>query len=275
MIARQPGAFAAVAGRDAPSRHLFLSPHYDDIALSCGGTAALLSLAGRAPEVALLFGAEPDPARPLTAFARWQHENWGLDAAGAIAARRAEEACAAAVLGTRVTFLPFHDAIYRSAWYTGDDVLFGTPAPEEAGLADDLVAALDLPAEPDGAVRIYVPLAIGAHVDHQHAYAAGVRLARAGWNVWFYEEQPYALRAGTVTARFARIEERLIVAGVVDIAAVWEAKLGAVLCYPSQLAMPFRYVPVGASRAEIEAAMRAYALGIGGDRPAERYWRLA
>src|SRR5918999_4937053 len=95
------GAFTAVTGPAGPSRHLFLSPHYDDVALSCGGLAALLGRNGRAPEVALLFGAEPDPARPLTPFARWQHENWGLDAAGAIAARRAEEACAAAILGTR------------------------------------------------------------------------------------------------------------------------------------------------------------------------------
>ena len=27
----------------APATHLFISPHYDDIALSCGGTAALVS----------------------------------------------------------------------------------------------------------------------------------------------------------------------------------------------------------------------------------------
>ena len=53
-----------------PERHLFLSPHYDDIALSCGGTAALLARAGRDPEVALIFGDHPDPAAPLTPFAQ-------------------------------------------------------------------------------------------------------------------------------------------------------------------------------------------------------------
>src|SRR3954468_17801753 len=90
----------------APSRHIFLSPHYDDIALSCGGTAARLAAAGEKPEVALIFGDHPDPAAPLTSFAEQLHRQWKLDAAQVIASRRAEENAASGILGYSASFLP-------------------------------------------------------------------------------------------------------------------------------------------------------------------------
>ena len=259
----------------APERHLFLSPHYDDVALSCGGTAACLARGGRRPEVALLFGSEPDPDQPLTAFAREMHDDWGLDPAGVVAGRRAEEACAAAILGTDVRFLPFHDAIHRRDNYLDDDQLFGTPAPGEAGLPAALTRALGLPARPGDSTRIYVPLAIGGHVDHRHAFAAGVGLDRAGWEVWYYEDLPYALKAGNREARFEECGERLEVAALVEIGSTWERKIDAILCYRSQLARTFRYANIGGDREEIETLLRRYALAAGGGTPVERFWRLA
>src|SRR6478609_4050960 len=125
--------------------HLFLSPHYDDIALSCGGTVARLTRAGQAAEMVTVFGAEPDIAE-LTAFAEMQHGRWGLSPADVIAARRAEEAAAAGLLGTRVRFLSFHDAIYRGDRYLDDDQLFGEPARDEADLPGRIIAELGLTA---------------------------------------------------------------------------------------------------------------------------------
>ncbi|MEZ4497719.1 MAG: hypothetical protein R2845_13310 [Thermomicrobiales bacterium] len=57
----------------APERHIFLSPHYDDIALSAGGTAALVASAGKQADIALVFGSEPDPSQPLSVFAEEMH----------------------------------------------------------------------------------------------------------------------------------------------------------------------------------------------------------
>src|SRR5918992_2535294 len=96
-----------------PARHLFLSPHYDDIPLSAGATVGLLADQGLAPETLVVFGSEPDRDRPLTAFAQAMHEQWGLSANEVIASRQAEEAAAAAVLGAQARVLPFRDAIYR------------------------------------------------------------------------------------------------------------------------------------------------------------------
>lgn len=259
--------------------HRFVSPHYDDIALSCGGLAALLSASGVGPRVEVVFGEEPDPAAPLSAFAEAMHEGWGLSTGEVVAARRAEEAAAARALGVRSGNLPFRDAIYRGDHYLSDDQLFGSPAAAESDLPMAMAASLGLPASPDGSTVIYVPLAVGSHVDHQHAFRMGVALGRAGWPVRFYEDLPYALKPGAFEARMAAIAAagiELAPSLVVPVADVWETKLDAIFAYPSQLDTIFRqYVGIGTSREEIGGVLGNYAVRVGDGTPAERYWTLA
>lgn len=269
------GSNLALDELTAPERHIFLSPHYDDIALSVGGTASLLADAGRAPEVALIFGDHPDPAVPLTSFAELMHRGWGLDTAQVIAGRRAEEAAAAAILGTTEIFLPFRDAIYRGARYTSDDLLFDTPAIDEASLPGEIVEALNLAGDQRATTRLYAPLAIGRHVDHQQVFLAGVSLERAGWDVWLYEDLPYALRRGAREERFATAGVKLSQRAIVVVTPAWEKKIAAILAYPSQLATVFSYVNSGSSPEEIETIMRAYAREAGAGVEGERYWQLS
>lgn len=257
-----------------PVRHLFVSPHYDDIALSCGGTAALVARHGREPVVALLFGSEPSPDEPLTAFAEQLHHQWGMAADEVIAERRKEEAAASAILGTLDSFSPFRDAIYRGDQYTSDAQLFGTPGPGDAGLPTAIIESLELTGSPDRDTRIYFPLAVGNHVDHQIAFAAGVELAKRGWEVWFYEDLPYGLRPGASEERIEVSGQVLAVAAVVDVSEVWAAKISAIMSYPSQLEVIFNYVSSGHSQDEIEATMLAYARDAGGGNPSERFWKV-
>jgi LmbE family N-acetylglucosaminyl deacetylase len=259
-------------------RHRFLSPHYDDIALSCGGLASQLAARGLPVSVEVIFGEEPDPDEPLTAFADELHEAWGMDASQVISGRRAEEAAAAAIMGTRSVNLPFRDCIYRGAQYLSDEDLFGQPKDAEANLPDDLIASLDLSDQPDGTLRLYAPLAVGNHVDHQHAFNAGVALARAGWDVWFYEDLPYALLPGRLQRRLASLPDGVTLepAAIVPVGDAWQAKIDAIFAYPSQLETIFtHYVGVGASRDKVDGAMHEYASRYGEDGPAERYWRLS
>ena len=51
--------------------------------------------------------------------------------------------------------------------YLSDEDLFGSPATEEASLPGAIAASLDLAASPDATTRIYAPLGVGKHVDHQ------------------------------------------------------------------------------------------------------------
>jgi LmbE family N-acetylglucosaminyl deacetylase len=253
-----------------PRRHLVLSPHYDDAALSCGGLLALLAASGRQPRVAVIFGGEPDPKAPLTDFARFQHERWGLPPGEVIAARRREEANAMRILGAKTELLPFADAIYRGEAYTTETSLFAPPVAFEAALPEQIIQALDLPAIPDPEIRVYAPLALGGHVDHRLARVAGLLLAEAGWPVWFYEDLPYALQTPEVVPEHDgdAWEPRLI-----DISGYWPEKMAAVLAYPSQNSVIFRHVAPQGDAAGIERAMAAYARALGdGERKAERYW---
>jgi LmbE family N-acetylglucosaminyl deacetylase len=260
------------------TRHIFLSPHYDDIPLSAGATVSLLANGGFAPEVFVIFGSEPDPTQPLTDFAESLHRAWGLSASEVIASRQAEEQAAAAVLGAKSSVLPFRDAIYRDRLYLSDDDLFAaSPSPAEQGLPTSLTASLPLPDEPDPATRIYAPLGVGRHVDHQLAFRAGAELADEGWEVWFYEDTPYALRPNAVEDRLAVLSEAPTMEPVarIPVDAVWEQKIDAILRYPSQLETVFRqYVGVGTSREEISAALHDYATKVGNGVASERFWRI-
>jgi LmbE family N-acetylglucosaminyl deacetylase len=256
-----------------PTRHVFLSPHYDDIALSSGGTAALAARGKGEADIALIFGDHPDPAEPLTDFARGLHRQWGMDAGSVIAGRRAEEAAASRILGTRDLFLPFRDAIYRGARYTSDPVLFGAPTPDESQLPRAIAQAAGLSGQPVNSVRVYAPLAIGFHVDHQHAFRAGIELASDGWEVWFYEDLPYSLRPGAKEKRIADIGRLVQPGPLVDVDSVWTEKIDAIMAYPSQLATIFgEYVGVGSTREAIDGAMSAYARAAGGGTRAEQFW---
>ena len=260
-----------------PQRHLFLSPHYDDVPLSAGATVRLLADRSLTPETLVVFGSEPDRARPLSEFARAMHERWGLTANEVIARRQAEEGAAAAVLGARTRVLPFRDAIYRGNFYLSDDDLFGSPATEEATLPAAIAASLDLVDSPDATTRIYAPLGVGKHVDHQIVHLAAQELATRGWDVWFYEDIPYALKPMALETRLAEIRStaRLEPVAIVPANSTWDQKLDAILRYPSQLETVFlQYVGVGTTREEIGEALSAYAARAGDGDMVERFWRL-
>ena len=122
------------------------------------------------------------------------------DAAAAgdtMATRRLEDERFAAFAEVSVVWLDLPDAVFRG--YEGDDQLLGAPRADDPAPVDLLrreIARL----EPS---RIYLPLGIGGHVDHQLARDAGIALmhdARA-WvmpgpdyaeRTVFYEDFPYA-----------------------------------------------------------------------------------
>jgi LmbE family N-acetylglucosaminyl deacetylase len=260
----------------APATHLFISPHYDDIALSCGGTAALVAEAGMDAVVALLFGDHPDPDQPMTRFAEQMHRDWGMSADQVIAGRRAEEAESSRILGLRDVFLPFRDAIYRGENYLNEDQLFGAPAQGDVDLPELVVGALEAVGFTAANTRVYAPLASGFHVDHQLGFQTGVLLDRGGWEVWFWEDLPYSLLEGRVDDRVARAARPLEVAALVDVTPVWTKKIDAIMAYPSQLKVIFeQYVGAGSTREAIDQVMSAYSQEAGNGRNAERFWRIA
>ncbi len=245
---------------------VFLSPHYDDVALSCGGTVAALSESGEQPLIITCFGGPP--AGPLNDFARDMHTRWRVDAGEAIAIRRAEENGAATVLGAGVHWLDFPDAIYRGSHYKSDDELFGTIHPDETDLPTQIVSALEITLARLGVhpSRLYVPLGIGNHVDHQHVVEVGRRFSELGYEVFAYEDFPYAGDPG-VEHHGPELTGKEPVTHQLT-AEQLERRVAAILCYQSQLPVIFRH------QGDPAESTRRYATANGASRPCERFWPL-
>ena len=257
-------------------RYVFLSPHFDDVAFSCGGTVARLAAAGRRPLIVVVFAAAPSTDAAQTLFAREHDRLWGLGEKPTTsnAGRHAEELVAAACLGAELSTLPFLDAIYRGRRYIGNDQLFGAVHPDEGDLPTALVASARAAAE-SGTVRWFVPQATGRHVDHQLVFLTGAALARAGEDVWCYEDLPYSLSPELLLDRKSEVARSRGESRTVAVDEVWGARIDGVMAHRSQLSSAFGYVGVAPSRPAITAALDRFARGNPDDGTRrERFWAL-
>jgi LmbE family N-acetylglucosaminyl deacetylase len=199
-----------------------------------------------------------------------------------MARRRVEDERFAYFAEASVVFLDLPDAVFRG--YAGDEQLLGRPRDDDPAPVELLrqeIARL----EPQ---RLYLPLAVGSHVDHQLCREVGFALLAEsrGWTmpgidwseiVTFYEDFPYAWWTD-----FSRIEDLPggglagLPAGVsltpeyADIGDQLERKIAGIGLYESQLDRLF------GGKTAMADAVRAYGQkmgalsGVGG--VAERYW---
>ncbi len=239
-------------------RHIFLEPHFDDAALSCGGTIARLVDEGADVLVVTMFGGKPENGAELGAFARAQHARWRVE--DAVEERLREHRAAMAVLGCAHLVLSFQDAIYRGARYQSEEALFGPIAEDERPLVDAISRRLDDFCRQQPPVRFYAPLTVGHHVDHQIALAALPSIAGA----LLYEDFPYAARneraVAEATARVGAMRQQDIPVG-----ATLSRRIEAIRSYTSQMGTLF------GSAERMERAVREYAGRTG--ESIERYWR--
>lgn len=193
-------------------RHIFLSPHLDDVVFSCGGTLGVQVSCGLRPLVITVFAGIPDTNLVLSPFAQQVHRQMGADttagAKGLVERRRNEDAAALDSLGVDYLWLDYPDSIYRGnpPYYTSNaQILGGDVHPNDLAidkqLAQDLLALQDR--LPD--VAWYAPLGIGRHVDHQLVSSAVDRLIQRGSKVYLYEDFPYVLATGALDARLTEL----------------------------------------------------------------------
>ena len=213
--------------------HVYLSPHLDDAALSCGGAIARHTSAGARALVVTFCTAAPPAEGPFSDFAAAMHTRWQLAPGVAVTQRLHEDTLALERLGADSYWAGLQDAIYRMPErYTSDDMLFGLPATGDP-LRQQLAALIDELHARVPQATFYVPLAIGGHVDHRITYEATLV---NGWgrSSAFYEDIPYAIKPGAVEARMAEAQ-RQFVASSINIDATLSRKLGAIASYASQM----------------------------------------
>jgi LmbE family N-acetylglucosaminyl deacetylase len=263
---------------------IYLSPHLDDAAFSCGGQIFMQTSAGQSILVVTVTAGDL-PAESTSELAQIIHDRWQL-AEDIVARRRAEDALACRLLGADYIHWDFSDCIYRGDPETGEplyatgDALFGEVHPADESFLDQLVYRMsDLPPHN----RLFLPLAAGHHVDHQLTRAAGERCFGTK-RVLYYEDYPYvrneeALRAVLQTRANPNHSNRWKPQAIGLNEAALEAKVAAVLAYESQLSTFFTGSP------DVEHQIRAFAQKVlaesaeaathTGDIPAgaERIWQ--
>lgn len=242
---------------------IYLSPHLDDAALSCGGRIYQSTSRGDTVLVVTLMAGEPD-ATSQSAFVRYLHEEWGLTGPEATAARRAEDVAACTRLGAAHDHWSFLDAIYRldpqtgAPLYTSDADIFGNVAAVESDLISTLASRMaNLPP----AATVFAPLTVGRHVDHQLVRQAAERVW--GEQLVYYEDYPYVQRTPEALSRLLLPRHGWREETVALSADAFSARLEAIATYRTQLKVLFE------SREAMTRNLAAQVAATGG----ERYWR--
>jgi len=248
--------------------HVYLSPHLDDAALSCGGAIARHSAAGAHVLVVTVCTAAPPPDGSFSDLARKFHSEWGLSAEDVVRERLHEDSLAMEHLGVDSLWVGMFDAIYRRPdAYNSEDALFGRPTDDDP-LSPALQTFIHALQGRVPRATLYAPLGIGAHVDHQITYAAA--RAGAGAAIAFYEDFPYVAYPGALEKRLEMLGESFVTS-TIDIDSTLSRKIGAVATYASQIAVLF------GNTAAMRRMITEYAKGLRPDvgTYGERLWLLA
>jgi len=283
-------------------KHVFVSPHPDDIALSCGGLVALLTDRGESVTIVTVFSG-PGTLPRLTPYQRLAlgfgsrhrasaaQDEAALRAEAAeslaavaaaptpaevMAARRAEDAAYARSVGAAIVFVDAPDAVFRD--YYGD-ALMGPAREDDA----PPVAALRHALARLSPERLYIPFSLGGHVDHRLARRAACAIApghgpAAPLEALFYEDFPYALAMGFEKTGqldpdvMACLPEGATLAPeYVELRGFLSRKIDNLTAYGSQMDRLFG----GRATMAADVRRRAARVGVlGGVGPAERYWKI-
>ncbi len=252
---------------DRRHRQIYLSPHYDDAVLSCGGTIALQHTTGSQALVITVFGGGGDAA--LSPFAGQLHREMGFGATAqeAVSRRQEEDAAACDLLGADYLWLNFPDALYRG--YDSREALFGTVHPGDVSIEEQLAAILlEIRSRAPLAV-LYAPMGVGHHVDHQLVCSAADRLTQQKANIKFFEDFPYVASPGALQDRQNELGLKME-QEIVEVSVQLPVRIEAISLYRSQVPQLFGTEEQMRQRVESYAgSIRTHYPGI----KIERFWR--
>jgi LmbE family N-acetylglucosaminyl deacetylase len=257
--------------------NIYLSPHPDDAVFSCGGMIHRQVVSGGRVVVVTFCTGDP-PAGPMSDFAQSLHERWcpgaRTAAADIVARRRREDLAALEALGAQAVHLDVPDCIYRrnpvSGWplYASQAAIFGSLQPSDLMLVRRTATKLSTLLHGFGRHRLYVPLGVGQHIDHQLARRAA---EVAGGVYAYFEDYPYVAQEsehwagpGEPGPHGRTLTAELIYLAEADL----QARVEAMAHYESQLSSFWT------DRDNMDQAVRQYAARVGGQAPAERIWRV-
>ena len=185
-------------------QHIYFSPHLDDVVLSCGGRIARQTAAG-------------DRVLVVTIFAGSRGEGVAVPHARSqlwvpfqdVAARRREDRHALQTLAADHHWLEYPDALQRHPRYASVTRITAPLPRREAALQTRVAASIAEVSRQYPAARLYFPLGIGNHVDHQLVAAVGLERQQADSprprGILFYEDTPYVCIPHLLPQRFDQV----------------------------------------------------------------------
>lgn len=196
---------------------IYLSPHFDDAALSCGGLIWEQGQAGEEVSIWTICAGQIPPG-PLSPFAMQLHKRWeasleinpefeGEAGSRLVDLRRAEDLESCRLLSASYRHFDLPDCIYRFSeenpgrrafLYDSREAIFGLLHPSETSLVDKLAGELER--NIGEAAQLVCPIGLGKHVDHQLTRMAAERLDR---RLWYYADFPYTRTEANQLRRLA------------------------------------------------------------------------
>ncbi|MDY6804339.1 MAG: PIG-L family deacetylase [Cyanobacteriota bacterium] len=255
---------------------IFLSPHLDDAALSCGAYISMLVEQSVDVRVYTVFSGIPK-TEDLSQLAKAIHLEGGLES-DAMLRRREEDRVAMQYLGVNFTYIDLLDCIYRtgpagrSRYQTKKDIFAVSPHLEvDADTLKDLVTYLCRMLKELQPSEVYVPLGIGNHIDHILVREALERsIVELGSDnssdIIYYEDVPYICSYDsddfliTLSKSFAPKLQ-----SVSDRA--WTSKLEAIAAYKSQVSTMWD------SPIAMRKQISDYSLSLQQGQFTERFWK--
>jgi LmbE family N-acetylglucosaminyl deacetylase len=168
----------------APCDSLYVSPHSDDVLLSCA--ARLLADAARGLRIVV-----------VTVFGDGER---GWPEVGALQGAH-----------LRRLSLGLPDARRRSDYYSSFRALVEGRRADDDGWLRQVAQALADIGHRSKASQVYAPLGVGSHIDHRLSHEACLRGFQSGdgRDVFLYEERPEAFVRGAVRVRLGQLGARL------------------------------------------------------------------
>ena len=261
------------------AHYLFLSPHLDDVILSCGGMLYNLVQENATITIVTIFAGCPDFNKPFSDFARFQHEAWRTHN-NPYRIRRNEDKDAFALYGLKPVWLDFLDCIYRgdaNTWYYNDnEEIFHHIHQNETHFADTILAMLEKHVTIDDDTIVYSPVGLGHHVDHQLTVNVAIQLMEKCKQVYFYQDYPYVeklpnnhILQSLMQLRNLSWEYQTWFNKVVTFSEEGLAtKIKSIARYSSQISMLF------GDNETMKNNVSSFSRQIGQGQPAERFWFL-
>jgi len=170
---------------------VFLSAHFDDVVLSCGGMVWELTQRGERVEIWTICAGDPPSDKPLTEYAQLLHGFWDIGEDVPLKRSREDAACCRALGAAAFRRYTVPDNIYRylpdgEALIKENEDQMKPLEPSESSLIPPVTDFLRKNL-PEG-VELVAPLAIGGHRDHVLTRTAAERLGGA---LWHYADYPY------------------------------------------------------------------------------------